>query len=87
MGTPSFSKTIKYTALKDNNRAIELVKAPKTRPLTKNVTIKCHKFRSCTQKVDVIIKKVDTAEQETDFLTKLLVLQLFCYLRKKVMGW
>jgi len=31
--------------------------------------------------------KVDTTEQEADFLTKPLVQQLFCYLRRKVMGW
>ena len=71
----------------DNNGAIELAKAPKMRPRTKHADIKYHHFRSRVQKAEVIIEKVDAAEKEADFLTKPLVLQLFCYLRKKIMGW
>ena len=87
MGIPNCSKKIKCTVFEDNNGTIELAKALKMRPRTKHIAIKYHHFRSYVQKGDIIIEKVDTAEQEADFLTKLLVLQLFCYLRKKVMGW
>ena len=84
---PTCDKTIKCTAFEDDNGTIELAKAPKMRPRTKYAAIKHHHFRSCAQKREIIIEKVDTAEEETDFRTKPIVLQLFCCLRKKVMGW
>ena len=86
MDVLSCDKIIKCTAFEDSNGAIELAKAPKMRPRAKNIAIKYHHLRSCVQKGEIIIKKVDTTEQEDDFLTKPLVLHLFCYLRKKVMG-
>ena len=46
----------------DDNGAIGLAKAPKMRPRTKHIAIKCHHFRSCAQKGQVIIEKVDTIE-------------------------
>ena len=87
MDVPSCDKIMKCTVFEDNNGAIELAKAPMMRPRTKHIAMKYHNFRSCVQKGETIIEKVDAAEQEADFLTKPLVLQLFCYLRKKVMGW
>ena len=87
MVSPTCSKTIKYTTFEDNDGAIELVDAPKMRPRDKHIAIKHRHFLSRAQKGDIIIEKVDIAEEEADFLMKPLVLQLFYYLRKKVMGW
>ena len=81
------SKTMKCTVFEDNNGALELAKTPKMRPRTKHIAIKHHHFRSFVEKGDMKTQKVDTTEQEADFLTKPLVLQLFSYLRRKVMGW
>ena len=71
----------------DNNGTLEIVKKLKMRPPAKNVAIKHHHFRTCVEKGDIVIEKVDTAEQKADFLAKLLALHLFCYLSKKAMGW
>ena len=87
MEIPHCDKIIKCTAFEDNNGTIELAKAPKMRLRTKHIAIKHYHFRSCIQKGGMIIEKVGTAEQEADFLTKPIVLQLLFYLRKKVMGW
>ena len=64
-----------------------MAKAPKMRPRTKHVAIKYHHFRTCIERGDAQLEKIDATEQEADFLTKPLVQQLFSYLRKKVMGW
>ena len=83
----SCDKIMKCTVFEDNNGAIELDKAHKMRNRTKHIAIKYHHFRSHVQKGEIIIEKVDTVEQEADFLTNPLVLELFYYLRQKVMGW
>ena len=82
----SCDKIIKCTVFEDNNDDVELAKAKKMRPRTKQIAIKRHHFRTHFQKGEIIIEKVDVAEQEAYFLTKPLVLQLFYCLRKKVMG-
>ena len=64
-----------------------MAKTPKMRPRTKNAAIKYHHFRNHVERGDMLLEKIDTVEQEADFLTKPLVQQLFDYLRKKVMGW
>ena len=87
MDAPNFGKTMKCTAFEEKNGAIELAKTPKTRPRKKHIAIKHHHFRKHISNVDMIIEKVDTAEQEADFLTKPLVEQLFRCISKKVMGW
>ena len=78
---------MKCTVFEDSNGALDMARAPKMMPRTKHVAIKCHHFRTHADKGDVKLEKIDTTEQEADFLTKPLVQQLFSYLRKKVMGW
>ena len=51
------TKTTKYTVFEDKNGAIELAKAPKMRPRTKNISIKYHHFRSCVHQGETIIGK------------------------------
>ena len=85
MNIPDCNKIMKCTVFEDDNGAIELAKTPKMRPRTKHIAIKYHHFRSHTQNGDIVVQKVDTAEQEADFSTKPLVLQLFSYRRRKVM--
>ena len=86
MNTPECSKSMKCTVFEDNNGALELANAPKMRPQMKHIAIKHHHFPTCVRNGDTKIVKVDTTEQEAHFLTKPLVQQLFCYLRRKVMG-
>ena len=79
-------KTMMCTIFEDNNRAIELSKTSKMSLRTKHATIKHFHFRSFVVKGVIRILKVDTAEQEADFITKPLPDALFNYLRKKVLG-
>ena len=62
MDVPSCDKIIKCTVFEDNNGAIELAKAPNMRPMTKHIAIKHYHFRSCVQKGEIIIEKVEVAE-------------------------
>lgn len=87
MSVADGGKTMKCAVFEDNNGALEIAKAPKMRPRTKHIAIKYHHFRTYIERGDIQLEKIDTTEQEADFLTKPLVQQLFSYLRKKVMGW
>ena len=81
------NKTMKCAVFEDNNGALEMANAPKMRPRTKHIAIKYHHCRTHVERGDTLLEKIDTTEQEADFLTKPLVQQLFGYLRRKVMGW
>ena len=80
-------KTMKCAVFEDKNGALEMAKTPKMRPRTKNVAKNCHHFHTYIDKGHLMLEKIDTAEQEADFLTNLLVEQLSSYLWRKVMGW
>ena len=87
MNIADCDKTMKCTVFEDNNGVLEIAKTLKIRPRTKHIAIKYHHFRAYIEKGDILLEKIDTTKQEVDFLTKPLVLQLFCYLRRKVTGW
>ena len=46
MGFPEMKPDIKCTVFEDNNRAIELARAPKMRPRTKRIGLKYYFFRN-----------------------------------------
>ena len=73
MNVADYSKKIKYNFFEDNNGALEMAKEPKIRPRTKHVAIKYHYFRTHIERRDTQLEKIDTTEQEADFLTKPLV--------------
>ncbi len=78
---------MKCTLFEDNKGAEELAKFPKYRPRTKHIAIKFHHFREWVKNGKIIIKRVDTKEQEGDIFTKPLPIEAHEYLRKKFMGW
>ena len=78
MNVSECSKKMKCAVSEDKNSALELEKAPKMRPRTKHTAIKHRNFRSFAQRGDIFIEKVDTAEKENDFLTKLIAVKRFC---------
>ena len=87
MDVQDCDKTMMYTVFEDNNGSIELDKRPKMRPQTKHVVIKCHRFLSFVAKGVISMLKVNTVEQEADFLTNPLPALLFNYLRGNVLCW
>ena len=71
----------------DNSGALEMANIHKYRPRTKHLNVKLHHFRQYVNDGSVVIKKIDTAEQQADYLTKPLAMDKLIYLRSKVMGW
>ena len=79
--------SVKCKVFEDNNGAIKLAMAPKIRPCTKHVALKYHHFREHGRRGLIEINPIDTLEQVADIFTKALLLPIFNYLRKKMMGW
>ena len=71
----------------DNSGALEMANIHKYRPRTKHLNVKLHHFRQYVNDGSIKVKKIDTAEQQADYLTKPLAIEKLRYLRKKVMGW
>ena len=78
---------VKCKVVEDNNGAIELAKAPKIRPRTKNIALKYHHFREHVRKGLNEKNTIDTLEQVADIFTKALPFPIFNYQKKKMMGW
>ena len=79
--------SVKCKVFKYNNGAIELARAPKIHPRTKNNAFKYHHFREHVWKGLIEINPIDTLEQVAGIFTKALPFPIFNYLRKKMMGW
>ena len=79
--------SINCKVFKDNNGAIELAKAPKIRPPTKNIALKYHRFREHVRKCLIKINPIDTLEQVADIFTNVFLFPIFNFLSKKIMGW
>ena len=79
--------SVKCKIFEDNNCAIELAKAPKMLPRTKQIALKYHHFREHVRKGLIEINPIDTLEQVADIFTKALPFPIFNYPRKNMMGW
>ena len=75
------------TVWEDNESCITVAKSPMLTPQTKHIAIKYHHFRCFVSDRTIIIKSIDTAEQNADFFTKPLGEKSFCFLRHHIMGW
>ena len=71
----------------DNSGALEMANIHKYRPRTKHLNVKLHHFRKYVNDGSIKIRKIDTGEQQADYLTKPLSEDRLRYLRKQVMGW
>ena len=85
--TDTFKPQIICKLFEDNNKALELAKAPKYRPCTKHIALKYHHFREHVKQGKVDIQAIDTKDQIADQFTKALADNTFLYLRDKLMGW
>ena len=65
---PCKNLKLKCTIFEDNKGAEELYKVPKHSPRTKHIAVKYHHFRKWLNKGILIIKRVDTHEQQDDIL-------------------
>ena len=71
----------------DNSGALEIATNHKYRPRTKHISVKLHHFRDYVARGEIIISKVDTANQLADILTKPVNEDTLVPIRKKILGW
>ena len=79
------SKTMNFTIFEENNRFLDMVRILKMRHQIKHIVIKNYHYRTHAKKRVITLKKINTTEEEVDFSIKLLVQQIFGYLRRKLM--
>ena len=79
--------TIKCTVFEDNNGALLLATNQKISNRTKHFLVEWHFFWEHVQEGVVQVVKIDTKDQQADFLTKGLSRELFETNRKSVQGW
>ena len=71
----------------DNSGALEMAKVHKYRPRTKHLNVKLHHFRSYVNNGSIQMHSIDTKDQQADYLTKPVTIEVLRKLRKLVMGW
>ena len=71
----------------DNSGALEMAKVHKYRPRTKHLNVKLHHFRSYVESGEITIHPISSNDQNADYLTKPVPLDVLTPLRKQIMGW
>ena len=71
----------------DNSGALEMATNHKYRPRTKHINVKLHHFRDYVDRKEITIQHIGSENQEADYLTKPVSVDVLTRLRKKVMGW
>ena len=82
--TPQGPPKISCEVFEDNSGALEMANIHKYLPRTKHLNVKLHHFWQHVNDGSVIVKKIDTVEQQADYLTKPLAVDKLKYLRNKV---
>ena len=84
---PYTGTKIKSTVFEDNNGALGMAVSPKITPRNKHIAIKYHFFLENVKSGDIQVIKIDSAEQQSDILTKGLGRTIFETVRKLLKGW
>ena len=81
--------TFKTTVWEDNSGALALanLEPGQHTPRSKFYDVKVHWFRSHLKPNDIVVRKIDTAEQKADLFTKPLSREIFVKIRLLLMGW
>ena len=89
VGLNDSDTTIKTTVWEDNQGCVILanLEPPRMTPRSKHYAIKYHWFRTQLKSNNISIAPIDSANQNTNFLTKGLRHILFSTNRFRVMGW
>lgn len=78
---------VKCEVFEDNSRALRIATNYKYCPGTKHISVKLYHFRDYVARGEIIISKVNTANQLADILTKPVNGDTLLLIRKKVLGW
>ena len=79
--------TIRCSVFEDNNGALLLATNQRITNRTKYFQVKWHHFWEHVKKGWIVVKKINTEDQQADFLTKGLSRDLFERNRRSVQGW
>ena len=79
--------TVYCKVYEDNSGALEMVTVHKYWPRTKHINVKLRHFRDYVDRKEIQFSQIKTDEQEADYLTKPVSIEILRKLRKKVMGW
>ena len=71
----------------DNSGALEMASVHKYRPRTKHLNVKLHHFRDYVDRGEIKIAPINSSDQEADYLTKPVTVDILRKLRARVMGW
>ena len=81
------TSSIKCTVFEDNSGALLLATNQKISARTKHFLVDWHFFWQAVNYQEVTVVKIDTKDQQADFLTKGLDRELFESNHKSVQGW
>ena len=85
---PSYSTPdIICKVFEDNSGALHMAKIHKYRPRTKHLNVKLHHFRRYVNEGKINICPIESDNQQADYLTKPVKVDVLQRLRKLVMGW
>ena len=85
---PNYSEPNIYCQVyEDNSGALEMAKVHKYRPRTKHLNVKLHHFRDYVNRGEIKLHAISTNDQQADYLTKPVPIEVLQRLRNKVMGW
>lgn len=86
---PKCMTTFKTTVWEDNSGALALanLEPGQHTARSKFYDVKVHWFRSHLKPNDIVVRKIDTAEQKADLFTKPLSREIFAKIRLLLMGW
>ena len=71
----------------DNSGALEMASIHKYRPRTKHLNVKLHHFRDYVDRGEIKLSPINSSDQEADYLTKPVSVDILRKLRARVMGW
>ena len=88
LGLEEMTKSRMHSVIfEDNLGALGLANAPKDTPQSKFYAVKYHWFRDHIVDGTCQIKHIASKENLADIFTKMMSLEIFAYLRSKLMKW
>jgi hypothetical protein len=71
----------------DNSGALEMLQKEKYRPRTRHLLVKLHHFRDYVDRKEISIHAIRSENQQADYLTKPVGVEILVKLRRLVQGW
>ena len=83
----SIPTTFKTTVYEDNAAALSIATNQRLTSRSKHFSVKYHHFWESVKNGEINVEKIDTKEQNADYMTKGLPHEIFHANRRRVQGW